>query len=123
MKKTLIASAILAASMSSMAFADITICTGSISKYDARLAGLKIIDVEDDHDFNDATDNKGNRLYEFAKIPMKTYPNNLQTGFGSGVDTLSMQAVLVVNVDAMEEEEYESLLESYAMNLSLIQKQ
>lgn len=51
-----------------------------------------------DWDFNDAVDIKGDRLYDFAKIPSGTYPTNLQ-GWFSGAKTVRWQAQVYVNTE------------------------
>jgi TRAP-type uncharacterized transport system substrate-binding protein len=54
----------------------------------------------DDWDFNDKKDEHGNSIYNFVKIPSKTYPS-LQKGWfwGRDVETLAVMAVLVLRND------------------------
>lgn len=57
---------------------------------------VKLLNV-DDKDFDNAVDQYGNKIYSFTNIPGKTY-ENLQDGvFLSSIETLSVDAVLVVS--------------------------
>ena len=60
---------------------------------------LRLVAV-DDWDFNDKKDEHGNSIYNFVKIPSKTYPS-LQKGWiwGRNVETLAVMAVLVLRDD------------------------
>lgn len=66
----------------------------------------------DDRDIKDVQDNKGNQVYEYDKIPSGMYA--LNNGYFSGVDTISVKAILVVNSDWADEHErqYGKLLEA-----------
>ncbi len=60
------------------------------------LAGAK------DRDFDDATDIKGDPLYEYRDIPKGTYPRNLQSGWFSSRSTISWPAAIFVNTDRID---------------------
>ena len=64
---------------------------------------IRLVQVND-WDFNDATDHRGNRIYQFVTIPAKTYPG-LQKGFilGNDVESIAVSAILVVRTDWAKE--------------------
>jgi len=60
---------------------------------------IRLVQVND-WDFNDARDDRRNRIYHFVTIPSRTYPG-LQKGFilGSDVESIAVSAILVVRTD------------------------
>lgn len=68
-------------------------------KHAEKTGKLRLAEV-DDWDFNDKTDQHGNRIYTFISIGRKTYPY-LQKGiiFSGKVETLAVKAVLAVSTD------------------------
>jgi TRAP-type uncharacterized transport system substrate-binding protein len=68
-------------------------------KFAKETGKLRLVAV-DDWDFNDKQDEHGNSIYNFVKIPSKTYPS-LQKGWiwGRNVETLAVTAVLVLRND------------------------
>lgn len=92
---------------------------GFVHKIDSRFGDRISIVNATDKDFNDAEDPKGRPLYEYADIPSKTYPANLQNGMWSSVETIRQDAVLIVNMDFFEDNEdaYEGVLEAYSLTL------
>jgi hypothetical protein len=57
-----------------------------------------------DKDFNDALDMNKKPLYEFVSIPGGTYAENLQSGWGTSVDTVSWIAGVYVNKTRLKDE-------------------
>jgi TRAP-type uncharacterized transport system substrate-binding protein len=68
-------------------------------KFAEETGKLRLVAV-DDWDFNDKKDEHGNSIYQFVKIPSKTYPS-LQKGWfwGRNVETMAVTAVLVLRDD------------------------
>lgn len=58
---------------------------------------VRLVDA-DDSDFNDAVNIKGEDLYTFRSFS-GVYPRSLQTGWGTGVDTIAWRAAVYVNVE------------------------
>lgn len=50
-----------------------------------------------DKDFNDAVDIKGEPLYVWQEIPSGSYPNHLQSGWFTSVDTIKWNATVYLN--------------------------
>ncbi len=71
----------------------------SREKFAKETGKLRLVTL-DDWDFNDKQDEHGNSIYNFVKIPSKTYPS-LQKGWfwGRDVETLAVTAVLVLRND------------------------
>jgi TRAP-type uncharacterized transport system substrate-binding protein len=67
-----------------------------VSEADQDFGDQLILAKADDWDFNDAVDIKGDPLYEFVKIPSRTYSKNLQ-GMFSGTKTVSWYAGVYIN--------------------------
>ena len=91
---------------------------GYMNKIDARFGDrVRLVDATDS-DFNDAKDPKGNDLYKFTEIPSRTYPQNLQNGVFTSIDTIKQSAILIVDMAyfSENEEEYEALLEAYSIS-------
>lgn len=91
--------------------------SSSIHNIDSRFGANLVLVEMDNWTLNDSKDPKGNKLYEFADIPSKTYGVNLQKGGWSSVETIRQSAVLVINTTYFYEHEgaYEALLEAYAI--------
>jgi hypothetical protein len=68
--------------------------------------GDSLILVEaNDKDFNDAVDLNGEKLYEYSKIPSKTYPASLQKGHWSGTDTITWNAKVYFSTSAFQSDQ------------------
>lgn len=87
--------------------------SSSMKEVDLQGDFLKLVAV-DDWDFNDTVDDKGKKVYNFESIPGGTY-DALQDGvFSSAVDTITVDAVLVVKADWIDEnpDVYEQFLKA-----------
>jgi len=84
---------------------------------------LRLINV-DDWDFDDAKDQFGNKIYNFTKIPSNTY-KNLQPGIFSGIETISVDAVLILSDSWIKEngaEAFEDFSVTVLESLPIIKK-
>lgn len=70
-----------------------------VAEADQYYAGEIILAGATDKDFNDAVDLKGDKLYEFTKLPGGKYKNSFQSGWfgGSTPETVSWLAGVYVN--------------------------
>jgi TRAP-type uncharacterized transport system substrate-binding protein len=84
-----------------------------IADSEAKKSGKLRLAAVDDWDFDNKKDKNGNKIYNFYEIPGSAYPG-LQSGWlwNHGVDTLAVNAVLVVRTDWVQkygQEAFEAL--------------
>ncbi len=69
--------------------------TEFMGKIDALGESIVLLPVNDG-DFNDAVDPQGNEVYTFTDIPSETYPNIQDGTFSSKVETLTLDASVLI---------------------------
>lgn len=74
----------------------------TVRKADVNYGDSLVLVEAQDKDFNDAEDGDGEALYTWAVIPSRTYGQHLQSGIFSGVDTISWDAAVYINIQAFD---------------------
>ncbi|MGV1752829.1 TAXI family TRAP transporter solute-binding subunit [Agrobacterium sp. CG674] len=75
---------------------------GTVTEADQIYGDTVILAGANDRDFDDATDIKGDPLYEYWDIPKGTYPKSLQAGWFASRSTISWPAAIFVNTDRID---------------------
>lgn len=75
---------------------------GTVNEADQVYGDTVLLAGANDRDFDDATDIKGDPLYEYRDIPKGTYPKSLQAGWFSSRSTISWPAAIFVNTDRID---------------------
>ncbi|UXS01124.1 TAXI family TRAP transporter solute-binding subunit [Agrobacterium tumefaciens] len=75
---------------------------GTVNEADQIYGDTVLLAGAKDRDFDDATDIKGDPLYEYRDIPKGTYPRSLQSGWFSSRSTISWPAAIFVNTDRID---------------------
>ncbi len=84
----------------------------SVRFADENVDGLNLVPLND-KDFNDAVDHRGRPLYVWDKIPSQTYNKRLQTGWLSGVDTISWYATVYIKQGKLSDGAVEAFTQAY----------
>lgn len=72
--------------------------TPTVVEADTTFAGkLKLLSMSGDKDFNDAVDLGGSPLYYWQDIPSGSYPNSLQNGWFTDVETIAWKSHIYAN--------------------------
>ncbi|WP_331373807.1 TAXI family TRAP transporter solute-binding subunit [Sinorhizobium chiapasense] len=75
---------------------------GTVMEADQTYGDTVILAGANDRDFNDATDIKGDALYQYQDIPAGTYPKALQSGWFTSSSTITWNAAVFVNTDRID---------------------
>jgi len=75
---------------------------GTVTEADQTYGDTVILAGANDRDFDDATDIKGDPLYEYRDIPKGNYPKSLQSGWFASRKTISWPAAVFVNTDRID---------------------